>query len=281
MLEIPWGSLGTLLEEAKLLTPEQNESIRSACLRENMSVGEFLYEARAMPVELIRAGILLQMLLRDGLLKVDAAVKVLQLVAEKNQPLEQSLEELGWSRAYFEHMRLIGYLLVDSKSITKHALDESADVAYKGGIRLSKVLVDGNFVSAKMMEQVLTIEGFIVAEQITYETAVKILTMCKDQSIDLADALSASNLNELAKKSKARLSELLIEAQLLTPEEVIPIVEQSLVQRNQTVDALVKEKHFNTEEIAIIIETNFRVLNGMMTPNQAVERFKSLRAPGG
>lgn len=279
MTEIPWGSLGTLLEEAKLLTSEQNESIRAACIRENMTVGEFLYEARAMPVELIRAGILLQLLVRDGLLKLDAAVKVLQLVAENNQPIETALEELGFSRAYFEHTRLIGYLLVDAKCVTKHALDESADVAYKAGIRLSKVLVDGNFVSAKMIEQVLTVEDFIVAEQITYETAVKILKICKEGT-DLADALSASNLNELAKKSKARLSELLIGAELITPAEMIPIVEQSLVQRNQPVDVLVKEKLFNAEKIAIIIETNFRVLNGMMTPSQAVERFKGLKEPG-
>ena len=281
MLEIPWGSLGTLLQEANLLTSEQNESIRAACARENMTVGEFLYEARAMPVELIRAGILLQLLLRDGLLRVDAAVKVLQLVAEKNQPLETSLEELGWSRAYFEHTRLIAYLLVDAKFVAKHVLDESADNAYKSGIRLSKVLIDSNFLSAKMLEQVLTVEGFIVGEQLTYETAVKILTTCKEQSIDLADALAASNLNELSKKSKSRLQELLIEAGLLTPEEIIPIVEQSLVQRNQPVDVLVKEKLFSPEEIAIIIETNFRVLNGMMTTSQAVERFRSLRAPGG
>lgn len=280
MLENPWGSLGTLLEEAKLLNPEQHESIRSACARENMTAGEFLYEARAMPVELIRAGILLQLLLRDGLLTADAAVKVLQLVAEKNQPLETSLEELGWSRPYFEHTKLIGYLLVDSKCVTKHVLDESADTAYKAGIRLSKILVDNNCVSAKMIEQVLTIEGFIVAEQITYETAVKIISTCNEQGIDLADALSASNLNELAKRSKTRLSELLVAAELLTPDQVIPIVEQSLVQRNQPVDVLVKGKLFNAEETAIIIETQFRVLNGMMTASQAIERYKNLRAPG-
>lgn len=245
-----------------------------------MTVGEFLYEARAMPVELIRAGILTQLLLRDGLLSSDAAFKALQLVAEKNQSLETSLDELGWSRTYYEHTKLLGYLLVDSRTLTKQVLDESVETAFKQGVRLSKVLTDRGFISSVLIEQILTMESFLQAEQITYETANKVLYMCLEKGIDLSDALATSNLPDLAKKARARWGQLLIAAELMTTEELIPIIEQSLVQKTEIAEVFLSEKLFTPKEVEVLVSTQAKVHSEMMTVHQAIERFKSLKIPG-
>ncbi|MDZ4837979.1 MAG: hypothetical protein SGJ27_29705 [Candidatus Melainabacteria bacterium] len=280
MVDIPCGSLGALLEQANLLTSEQSESIRAACQRENMTVGEFLYEARALPVELIRAGILTQLLLRDGLLTSDTAFKALQLVAEKNQSLETSLDELGWSRTYYEHTKLLGYLLVDSGALTKQVVDEAVDTAFKQGVRLSKVLTDRGSISSVSIEQILSMESFLQTEQITYETANKVLHMCMEKGIDLSDALSASNLPDLAKKARARWGQLLIAAELMTTEDLIPMIEQSLVQKTEVAEVLLSEKRFTPKEVEVLVGTQAKVHSEMMTVHQAVERFKSLKLPG-
>jgi hypothetical protein len=274
-----WHSLLEIFERTGLLTKDDSQQIALLSAQNKVTPGEFLYDSKAMPPMLVRAGILAQLLLRDELVTLPMAMKALQAVANTGVPFENALTSAGWSRQYFEHTKLCSVLLVQSNSISKADRDLAMELSLEQRTSFLRVILERRMASQAIIDALLNLESLVASDSLSIATAIEVLLICQQQGdkMNFSTAMAELNLEELALKAKARLGELLVASNLVSQMQLLPAVEQAILGKMRLGDALVARRLISPNELAIVLDAQSRIHRGAVTVDEAVQRLKQLR----
>lgn len=274
-----WHSLLEILGRAGLLSPEDSQQIALLSAQNKVTPGEFLYDSKAMPPMLLRAGIIAQLLLKDELVTLPMALKALQAVAGTGIPFENALTSAGWSRPYFEHTKLCSILLVQSNCISKADRDLAMELSLEQRTSFLRVILERRMTSQAIIDALLNLESLVASDSLSMSTALEVLLICRQQGekMNFSSAMAELNLEELAVKAKARIGELLVASNLVSPMQLLPAVEQAILGKMRLGDALVSRRLISANELAIVLDAQSRIHRGAVTVDEAVQRLKQLR----
>jgi len=274
-----WHSLLEILGRAGLLSQEDSQQVALLSAQNKVTPGEFLYDSKAMPPILLRAGIIAQLLLRDELVTLPMALKALQAVAGTGIPFENALNNAGWSRQYFEHTKLCSVLLVQSNCISKSDRDLAMELSLEQRTSFLRVVLERHMTSQAIIDALLNLESLVASDSLSVSTAIEVLLICRQQGekLNFSSAMAELNLEDLAVKAKARIGELLVASNLVSQMQLLPAVEQAILGKMRLGDALVSRRLISPNELAVVLDAQSRIHRGAVTVEEAVQRLKQLR----
>ncbi len=89
--------IGELLVDAGLLKPEGLQEAAQQAQQMGIPLGQFLLGLEGLDPEFVRAGLQAQLLIADGVVPAELAVKALRICAKKTIPFDEALEFIGWT----------------------------------------------------------------------------------------------------------------------------------------------------------------------------------------
>jgi tetratricopeptide (TPR) repeat protein len=89
--------IGELLVDAGLLQPEGLQDAAQQAQKMGVPLGQFLLGMQNLNPEFVRAGLQAQLLIADGVVPTELAVKAIRICAKKSIPFDEALEFIGWT----------------------------------------------------------------------------------------------------------------------------------------------------------------------------------------
>ena len=88
--------IGDILEEAGLITQKELQAAANEAQRSGIPLGQYLLTLETIDPEVVRAGLQAQLLIGDGVVPAELAIKALRICAKQNIQLDEALEYIGW-----------------------------------------------------------------------------------------------------------------------------------------------------------------------------------------
>ncbi|MBX9689790.1 MAG: tetratricopeptide repeat protein [Candidatus Obscuribacterales bacterium] len=88
--------IGDILVEAGLLNAAQMQEAAQSAQKLGIPLGQYLLTSDAIDAEVVRAGLQAQLLIGDGVVPAELAIKALRICAKQNIALDEALEHIGW-----------------------------------------------------------------------------------------------------------------------------------------------------------------------------------------
>jgi tetratricopeptide (TPR) repeat protein len=88
--------IGDILCEAGLLTQAQLQEAAQQAQKSGIPLGQYLLTIDTVSPEVVRAGLQAQLLIGDGVVPAELAIKALRICAKQNIALDEALEYIGW-----------------------------------------------------------------------------------------------------------------------------------------------------------------------------------------
>ncbi|MBX9723952.1 MAG: tetratricopeptide repeat protein [Candidatus Obscuribacterales bacterium] len=88
--------IGEILCEAGLLTAAELQDSAQQAQKAGIPLGQYLLTVETIDPEVVRAGLQAQLLIGDGVVPSELAIKAIRICAKKNIALDEALEYIGW-----------------------------------------------------------------------------------------------------------------------------------------------------------------------------------------
>ena len=88
--------IGEILLDAGLLTHQELQQAAQDAQKGGIPLGQYLLTAETIEPEVVRAGLQAQLLIGDGVVPAELAIKALRICAKQNIALDEALEYIGW-----------------------------------------------------------------------------------------------------------------------------------------------------------------------------------------
>lgn len=88
--------IGEILCEAGLLSQAELQDAAQQAQKTGIPLGQYLMTIETIDPDVVRAGLQAQLLIGDGVVPSELAIKALRISAKQNIPLDEALEYIGW-----------------------------------------------------------------------------------------------------------------------------------------------------------------------------------------
>lgn len=172
--EINIIKIGELLVKADLLnTSDVLESIQISH-RLQIPISRVLIMSGTVTEHLLQAALQAQLLIKEGLVTVEAACDALRLSVLERKTLQQAFHQLNITPGYQQDISThLVELLLDSNIVTQEQLDEAMQTSSDADIPLSGALVLHGMLSANFFPTLLRAQEHILSGEKSREDAVE------------------------------------------------------------------------------------------------------------
>jgi hypothetical protein len=172
--EINIIKIGELLVKADLLnTSDVLESIQISH-RLQIPIGRVLIMSGTVTEHLLQAALQAQLLIKEGLVTVDAACDALRLSVLERKTLQQAFHQLNITPGYQQDISThLVELLLDSNIVTQAQLDDAMQTSSDADIPLSGALVLHGVLSANFFPTLLRAQEHILSGERSREEALE------------------------------------------------------------------------------------------------------------
>ncbi len=276
-IDIP---LDQLLLGTNLINMAQIADAISRSEQTGLPVGRILTEMGALEERVLKAALMAQSLIRDGMLHMELAVNALTLVASTALGLEAALKKLGWRTSYYHFYHTLGRLLLDAGCVTREELVTALEVCFASGLQLGRVLTLRKVISrvvayAAVSAQILMREGKMTrVEALAY---IK-LADSTDFSIQTWQEQGGTGSCD---REKLRLGQLLVRTGLVSELDLLSAVERSLLEEKQIGQILLGLGLISEEILQTALQLQSRLNAGELPAAEAIQLLKNAAAQGG
>jgi signal transduction histidine kinase len=223
--------LGDLLLAAELATQAQVAEALARSDQTGLHVGRILTESGVINEKLLRAALMAQSQIRDGMLHSELASKALALVAGTSLDLPSALKILGWRAEYYQSFQRVARLLLDSGCATREALLPAMEICFSNGLTLCRVLLQRKVISSVVAYTAVSLHALLSQGKIKQADALSSIKIAESMNTNLHSWLKGYGMLPIIKTEGVRLGELLTLAGLITEIELIGAVERGLLEK--------------------------------------------------
>jgi hypothetical protein len=216
---VPISDLGELLLEAGIVTPRSLEEAVKNSKDYGLPLGRCLVVNKALNANILGSVLTAQVLMRDGKISKEQAVAGLKLAAAKQQSLEESLKESG-TFAEKENNIKLGELLCAAGLLSETDKVSAIEVGLERKKPIGEILVTSGIIPSTILHECLNIQALIANRSLTSEEAVEILKESRIRRIPVAKVKQEYDVKRAKIKSANEVLDLIISANLLTPEQI-------------------------------------------------------------
>lgn len=268
-----------LISECFSIEPETLAVINLACIESGIEPGEYMHREGKITRELVRGAILCQLFMYEKLLAKPQALGAMQLMRELNCSAEEALVKAGWDHPYYENIRQLRDLLIQSGLIN----DKQKSQAYASclGYQLPflSVLVQRMVITADTADYVLSIQEKVLLGEMSFEEAVDLLSRCTkpDGNIAKPEAAKKPPTREIETFKGSRLGELLVASTIVTPLQLISAVEEGRRKGKLTGEVLISQGSLTEVDLKRVLNAQGRIAQGTLTFEEAVGKLDPKR----
>lgn len=186
----PTVKLGELLLEGGFLLPEELEKFLADSADAGLPLGRIILLYGTISKESLSACLTAQVLVRDGKVSREQAIKALQTMRRRRGDLEGSLRELGYYRQPIRPHTLIGELCIKAGLIDEGNVLSALETALEQEIPVGQAMIQKNLVSRSALEMALELQEMVVNKTLTEDQAAHVLNTVAQKGFSPTSALT-------------------------------------------------------------------------------------------
>ena len=254
--------VGHLLVEAGMLDKALLELALDRARDNDIKIGQILLYSGLVSEHDLKAALSAQRMLRQSLISFKQAVDALRSVKLYKMPYEVALARARWLTTN-EQIHQFARILIDAEIIGMDCLGPALAVAVCQNIPLGRVLVLHGQITEDLRRTALDALILIRCGEITYEHAVAVLRAV------VRTGRSIRALLGLEESSAAQIGDELVQANILSSDEVFDIIEQTLQREASWRAQMVSKTLVANLKFAASLSINKKISEGSLTVRDA------------
>lgn len=272
------SKVGDLLVDAGLLNPTELQEGMDLSSTLGLPIGKIMVMSGLLKEKTVRAAILVQSMLKDGLIDRDMAVSAITLSDLQDKAVEDCLLELGWKPPSDLVVNKVGQLLVDASVMTQDDLDQALSMVNTMGLPLGRVLVLTGKVKGPTVWCALNAQIFLRDKKISRSQAINAVRSSHERQTNFEQGLREQGLDELIHPRKIKLGELLVLSGLVSQEEILGAVEESIVKEKNLGEVLLRLQLLSEQNLEDALKLQEMAEQEKLSAVQAVEILRQIKS---
>jgi len=186
----PTVKLGELLVEGGFLLPDELEKFLADSADAGLPLGRIILLYGTISKESLSACLTAQVLVRDGKVSREQAIKALQTMRRRRLDLESSLRELGYYRQPIRPHTLIGELCINAGLIEESNVLSALETALEMEIPVGQAMIQKGLVSRSDLEMALELQEMVVNKTLSEAQAGEVLNKVSKRGFSPTAALT-------------------------------------------------------------------------------------------
>jgi len=273
--------IGDLLVRAELITSSQLAEALPIAKKTGLPVGRILIEAGNVNERVLRATVVAQSLIRDGMLHTELAVKALKLLARSDLSLEAALKRLEWRSEYYQTTNKLGHILLDAQCLGREQLSAALEVCFASGLPLGRVLVLRKVVPEVVAYAALSAQVLLREGKIPRNEAVSAVKLAGSMKCSIQTWLEHGGMLPATEQGVIRLGELLSLAGIVSELDLLSAVERGLLEEKPIGQILIHAGLINEKILAAALELQAQVNRRELGSFEAASLLADVAAKGG
>lgn len=270
--------IGELLIESGILTKQDLEQAMKTAEATSLPIGRVLVMAGFLTDTEFQAAVQAQSLVRDSLIPLDNAVKVLKAVTDDRISFQHALEKSGYVAPEDRESNKLGELLLASKVIPQEQLDTAMRTSSGTGLPLGRLLISLGLLSDELLATGLNAQSLIRSGRLSRSEAVAGLEAACERRRPVEKRLSEQGFYFGPRRTSIRLGELLVKADLLVQDEVDEAVVTGLLEQKFIGEAILQAGNIDEEMLEDALQLQEMVANETLDVDGAVSALRELNA---
>jgi signal transduction histidine kinase len=273
--------IGDLLVRGELITAAQLAEALPVAKKTGLPVGRILIEAGNVNERVLRATVVAQSLVRDGMLHTELAIKALKLLARSDLSLEAALKRLEWRSEYYQTTNKLGHILLDAQCLGREQLAAALEVCFASGLPLGRVLVLRKVVPEVVAYAALSAQVLLREGKIPRNEAVSAVKLAGSMKCSIQTWLEHGGMLPATEQGVIRLGELLSLAGIVTELDLLSAVERGLLEEKPIGQILIHAGLINEKILAAALELQQRVNRRELGSFEAASQLADAATKGG
>ncbi len=264
------AKLGELLRAAELVSEAQlNEALRTS-QETGLPLGRIMVLTQAISDELLSAALTAQILIRDGKVSKEQAIKGLQATKRRRISLEESLIDQGFYKPPIRQTVKLGELFVLSGLVTENDLMGALELGLTREMPIGQVLVECGYISREVLHTALKFQEMVINNTLTALQAAEALRQVSTRRVSMAQAVAELGLLKNEQNEPIKLGELLKAAGIVTEDDIKNAIEASARNSALIGKILLVTGHINEQTLHASLRAQFLVREGFLQMEQAI-----------
>jgi hypothetical protein len=267
-----------LLSACAHISPDNLARLNLAGMESGKEMGEFLYRDGGQNPQLVRGAIICQLYVLEKLMTREEAENAMRVVGQNSCTIEEAMDKIGWSRAYYENVRHLRDLLLASSLINDKQKTLAYATCFPFQVPFLRALVQRQALTEETADYVLSVQYMTLNEDLPFEEAVDMLGRCNKPDGKMAKP-------ELAKKppmkqvhfTGGRLGELLVKSTIINQLQLIAGVEEARQKGQLVGETLVEQGSLTEVDLKRVLNAQGRVQSGNLTVAEAIAKLDPKR----
>lgn len=268
--KMPSSKLGDLLLDAQIISQQVLSDALRCSSDTGLPLGRILVASGFIPEQLLSAALSAQVLIRDGKVTREQALKGLALAGKRKVTIEQSLLDQGYYKLPAKQTIKLGELLVLAGMLTESDLMNVLELGLVNQQPLGQVLIGSGFLTKILLETALKLQEMVSQGKLTPLHASEALRQVHTKGINLGQAIAELGLVKSEPNQTVRLGEMLCLAGFINADDIKKAVELSaknsaLIGKMLLVTGLIDESTLHAA-----LRCQFLVREGFLKMEQAI-----------
>jgi hypothetical protein len=169
----------------------------------------------------------------------------------------------------------IGELLIGVGALTSGDLTEAVQIAKRMGVPIGRVLVMSGCVTEGDLQQALELQSMIKDRLVDIDTGKKALEMVFKEKLTLQQALKRLNWEPKRDQTSNKLGDLLIDSNIVTPEQLEKALEASFQSGMPLGGTLVLQGVISAQLLPTILHVQDQIRDGKLGRDEAIEHLQT------
>lgn len=264
------AKLGELLKSAELVNDDQLNECLQTSQETGLPLGRILVLTQAISEELLAAALTAQILIRDGKVSKEQAIKGLKSSKRRRISLEESLIDQGFYKPPLRQTVKLGELFVLSGLVTDSDLMGALEIGLTREMPIGQVLVDCGYVSREVLNTALKFQEMVVNGTLNALQAAEALRQVSTRNISMAQSVAELGLLKSEQNETIKLGELLKAAGIVTEDDIKGAIDLSARNSALIGKILLVTGLINEQTLHASLRAQFLVREGFLRMEQAI-----------
>lgn len=267
---LPANKLGKLLVDAELLSDDDLDAALESARQSNLPLGRILLLTKRLSDAVLCSCLNAQILLRDGKISREQALKGLKSAQHRRMSVEQALEEQGIYRNSPKARIRLGEMLVLAGILTEETMMEAIERGLVTDTPLGQVLLQHNFINMNVLDNALKLQEIVDNGSITPLHSAEVLKHATTKNVSVAQAMTDLGLEKVPNVSSVNLSDLLKLAGVLTEDDVQDAFRKTMQNSNLMGKILTITGYLDDDMLAAALRCQTLIKQGALQQDQAI-----------
>lgn len=186
----PTVKLGELLFEAGFVGADELDRYLEDSKEAGLPLGRIILLYGKISKEALSACLTAQVMVRDGKVTREQAVRALKTVRRRRKDLEESLSELGFYRQPIRPHTLIGELFIKAGLVEDANVLSALEMALENEMPVGQAMVKKGLIEQACLEIALELQEMVINSTLTEEQAAEALTKISNRGFTATTALT-------------------------------------------------------------------------------------------